>query len=100
MLPAADGREALRVCHEHPGTIHVLLTDMVMPAMPGIELAKKVLALRPETRIMCMSGYTDRPMEIDQLAPGVVLLQKPFKLSVLAQELRHILEGQPTAAQV
>ena len=97
VLPAADGREALRVCHEHPGTIHVLLTDMVMPAMPGIELAKKVRTLRPETRIMCMSGYTDRPMEIDQLAPGVVLLQKPFKLSTLAQELRNVLDHKPAA---
>jgi hypothetical protein len=98
VLPAADGREALRVCHEHQGTIHVLLTDMVMPAMPGIELARKVLALRPATRIMCMSGYTDRPMEVDKLAPGVVLLQKPFKLSTLAQELRNVLDHKPAAA--
>jgi FixJ family two-component response regulator len=65
---------------------------MVMPGMPGLELARKVLTLRPETRIMCMSGYTDRPLEIDELAPSPVLLQKPFKLRTLAQELRNVLD--------
>ena len=56
VLEAEDGEQALRVAEEHPGAIHVLLTDVVMPGINGKELAARVAALRPDTRMIFMSG--------------------------------------------
>ncbi|HMH75900.1 MAG TPA: response regulator, partial [Candidatus Udaeobacter sp.] len=58
VLEASDGQDAIRVAAEHPGPIHLLLTDVVMPQMSGPELAKRLVRSRPETKILCMSGYT------------------------------------------
>jgi CheY-like chemotaxis protein len=56
VLEAADGEQALRVAEEHPGAIQVLLTDVVLPGINGKELAARMVALRPETKMLFMSG--------------------------------------------
>jgi two-component system, cell cycle sensor histidine kinase and response regulator CckA len=79
VLTAADGPSALHLASEHPGTIHYLLTDVVMPYMLGNELARRLTAARPDTRVLYMSGYAE-PMLADRAsaAAQVRLLDKPF----------------------
>jgi len=92
VLQAASGAEALRLCEEHRGEIHLLLSDVVMPAMSGPELAERIANLHPEARVLCMSGYTD-----DSIARHGVLeaqfafLQKPFTPETLARRVREVL---------
>ena len=91
VLVASDGTEAERICEQRNGAIDLMLTDLVMPGMDGIELSKVVTARYPAMRIIYMSGYVDR--SIEGLSPGAVLLKKPFTLSALASTLRTVLES-------
>jgi two-component system, cell cycle sensor histidine kinase and response regulator CckA len=77
VLTAPDGPSALRLATEHRGTIHYLLTDVVMPHMPGNELARQLTAIRPDTRVLYMSGYAE-PMLANGTSTQVRLLDKPF----------------------
>ncbi|MEM1205624.1 MAG: response regulator [Acidobacteriota bacterium] len=92
ILEAVDGRDALRVAEDYSGTIHLLLTDVVMPNVNGPELARLLLEVRPETRLLFMSGYVGDgkvfPLSLVGSAP---LLQKPFRPAVLAEEVRSLL---------
>ncbi len=94
ILAAANGVEALSLKHK-PGTghIHLLFTDVVMPHMSGKELADRMQALSPHTRILFTSAYTENAI-VHQgvLDIGVALLQKPFTPSALAQNLRVVLD--------
>jgi PAS domain S-box-containing protein len=74
VLEAADGDEALSVARRYPGPIRLMLTDVIMPGMNGKELAARMAPVRPDTRVIYMSGYTDR-ISLDE---GAVLLEKPF----------------------
>src|SRR5262249_11381250 len=79
VLEAARGDEALRLCHDSARPIDLLLTDVVMPQMSGPELAKKIVELRPGTKVVYMSGYTDDALgHHGVLEPDIVLLPKPF----------------------
>jgi PAS domain S-box-containing protein len=90
VLAAGDGAEAIRVCERHHGTIDVILTDLVMPGVDGIELAKAMTTRYPDIRVLYMSGYTDRFVE--GFNAGTMLLQKPFTLAFLASKLRAVLD--------
>ena len=91
-LPASRGGEALAIAERHPGTIHLLLTDVVMPQMTGKELAARMKALRPGIRVLFMSGYTDEVLAgEDMLVPGAGYIQKPFSPAALAQKVREVL---------
>lgn len=92
VLEAGEGAEALRICQSHRGPIDLLVTDVIMPGMNGIELAKSVLAARPEIRIIYMSGYTDQTVDKGALAPGSLFLQKPCNLPVLARAIRKAMD--------
>ncbi len=94
VLTAANGVEALSVKHErNSGHIDLLFTDVVMPHMSGKELADRVLALYPDTKILFTSAYTENAI-VHQgvLNRGVDLLQKPFTPSALAHKLREVLD--------
>ena len=94
VLEAGDGEEALRVAGSHPGPIHLLLTDVIMPRLGGPELARRLQPLRPDMRILFMSGYTDGDISsYGGLGTETSLLQKPFQPIVLARRVRKVLEA-------
>jgi len=80
VLAACDGQEALRVFERHGSDIHLVLTDMVMPHMSGRELGEHLCRLRPDIKIIYMSGYTDDVLvRTGALGPGMSFLQKPLR---------------------
>jgi nitrogen-specific signal transduction histidine kinase len=93
VIETRHGREALQECERHSGPIPLLLTDVVLPQMSGRELAERLKALRPDIKVLYMSGYTDdailRHGVIDQ---ETAFLQKPFTTSVLARKVREVLD--------
>jgi len=91
VLSAAHGAEALELAQHEPH-IHVLLTDVVMPGMSGRELGEKLKIMRPEVKVLYMSGYTDNVIiHHGILKPGVSFLQKPFTQDTLARKIREVL---------
>lgn len=92
VLEARSGREAIEHAERHDGVIDAAVTDVVMPGMTGRELSERLASLRPEMRIMFMSGYADDAiMQHAVLDNGVVLLNKPFTPGKLLQKLREVL---------
>lgn len=92
VLEAPDGDSALEMARGHNGRIHALVTDVVMPGLSGRELSERVTRLRPEMRVLYMSGYTDQSaFRNGILDKGAELLQKPFGMSTLASKLREML---------
>jgi PAS domain S-box-containing protein len=94
VLPAADQKEALRLAREHPGEIHLLLTDVIMPGMNGRDLKDQILPLRPEIKCLFMSGYTANVIvHHGVLEEGINFIEKPFTRHSLAVKLRQVLTG-------
>jgi two-component system cell cycle sensor histidine kinase/response regulator CckA len=94
VLTASDGEEAMLVSAQHPGEIHLLLTDAVMPRMSGKMVAKNLLETRPELKVLCMSGYAeDVVAHQGVLEAGIYFLSKPFTSATLARKVRRVLEG-------
>ena len=93
VLCAADGPRALELAARHEGTIDLLVSDVVMPGMLGKELADRLTGVRPDTRVLYMSGYA-QPVLHSQgtLDPGVALLEKPFTADDLLVAVRRRLD--------
>ena len=93
VLEARNGAHGLELARRYNGKIHLLLTDVVMPQMSGRELAEKLAPLRPDTRILFMSGYTDDAVVANgTIAPGSDFIQKPFTPDALARKIRVLLD--------
>jgi CheY-like chemotaxis protein len=96
VLEAADGLEALTLIHDHPGPIDLLLTDVVMPRMSGHELVERARPVRPEMRVLYVSGYSEEAIARQgQLTEGVDLLAKPFTPGLLTAKIRELLDRTP-----
>ncbi len=93
VLEAVSAEEAEELAGKRNGNIDLLLTDVVMPAMSGRELAKRISARAPQTRVLYMSGYTDNVIaQGGVLEAGVSFLQKPFSPRALAAKVREVLD--------
>jgi len=93
VLTAHRAGEALVVCEKYTSPIHLVLTDVIMPQMSGRELADRLAQLRPELRVLYMSGYTDDVLnDNDALGAGRQLLRKPFTGELLLRKVRDVLD--------
>jgi PAS domain S-box-containing protein len=94
VIEAADGAVAMQIAVAHEGVIHLLLTDVIMPGMNGRELAQRISEIRPNVKVLYMSGYTENVVGRDgTLDAGVLLLQKPFSLRSLKSKVREVLDA-------
>jgi signal transduction histidine kinase/ActR/RegA family two-component response regulator len=92
-IQARNAGEALLIYEQHPRTIHLLLTDVVMPHMSGHELAERLLRAVPQLKVLFMSGYTENAVvHHGILDSGVAYLQKPIVPDVLARRVREVLD--------
>ena len=98
VLEAQNGEEALDVCNQHEGSIHLMVTDVVMPGMSGRELSDRIKPLCPEMKVLFMSGYTENAIaHYGVLEPGVNFIAKPFSQESLLRKVRQVLdEGRGT----
>jgi signal transduction histidine kinase len=94
VITAANGPAAIDIARHHPGEIHLLVTDVVMPQMLGKEVAERVTAIRPSIAVLFMSGYA-RPVLASQgrLDPNVALVEKPFSETDLMRQAGQVLTG-------
>jgi two-component system, cell cycle sensor histidine kinase and response regulator CckA len=98
VITAPDGGSALLLGERHAGPIHLLLTDVVMPGVSGLELARRLGELRPGVRVLYMSGYTEDTISHHGiLDAGVEFIQKPFAPEALARKVREVLDKAPAA---
>src|ERR1700722_13664321 len=101
VIEAADGAVAMQVAVAHDKVIHLLLTDVIMPGMNGRELAQRICEIRPNVKVLYMSGYTENVIGHNgTLDAGVRLLQKPFNLRDLKSIVREVLDATPTPPEV
>jgi PAS domain S-box-containing protein len=93
VIVATNGLDGLRAAEVHDAPIDVLLSDVVMPQMNGPQLAEQLLAQRPSTRVLLMSGFAEPILDSGgQLGEGVALIEKPFSAPVLLAKLAQVIE--------
>jgi CheY-like chemotaxis protein len=96
VLEASSGAKALDIAAAQVGPIALLITDVVMPGLQGQQLAKQLRAIRPEMRVLYVSGFTETSVvQQDVAGDGVAFLPKPYTAESLALAVRHLLDGQP-----
>jgi two-component system cell cycle sensor histidine kinase/response regulator CckA len=94
VLEARSGEQALELDHLFPGPVDLLLSDVVMPHMPGRQLAETLVGRRPRMKVLFMSGYTENSIvHHGILDKDVSFLQKPFTPDTLARKVREVLDG-------
>ena len=92
VIPAGSAKEAIRLEAEFPGTIDLLLSDVRMRNVSGASLAKRLKELRPQMRVMLMSGYPGGALLV--LNYGWYYIEKPFVASVLVSKIKDVLRGE------
>ena len=89
VLDAFSSQDALDLAKEYPGTIDLLVSDVIMPGLRGPDLHRQILEFQPDIQVLFMSGYAEGLAEM-QLPPGALFLQKPFRFSSLLTSLRQL----------
>jgi PAS domain S-box-containing protein len=98
VLEARSGAEAVDLCSRHRGTIHLMLTDVVMPGMSGVELSKRLAPMQPGMMVLFMSRYTaDAIVHQGILESGIMFIQKPFSMDSLTHKVRAVLGSGATS---
>jgi DNA-binding response OmpR family regulator len=93
VIKAADAYDAIHLSRQHPGSIEMLVTDVVMPKMSGPQLARQLLPQRPDMNVLYLSGHTDNAVaHHGVLEPGVEFLAKPFSQDALLKKIRNLLD--------
>jgi CheY-like chemotaxis protein len=94
VLEAAHGEEAIQLAETYQETIHLLLSDLVLPGISGRRLAARLGALKPGIKLLYMSGYpAETVVQHGVLDPGTAFIQKPFPPGALARKVREVLDG-------
>jgi len=96
VLLARRGVEAQETIQKFKGEIALVVTDVIMPGMNGVELAQRLVAERPQMKVLFMSGYTNNAIaQSGVLQAGIAFIQKPFSPAALADKIRQVLDGSP-----
>lgn len=111
VLQAGNGQEALAICKQHPGPIHILVTDLLLPpkklqlkegqfaqpSLNGLEVMKQIMKLRPQIRVILMSAHSDEELKKVGVFKkgGIPFLQKPFKPEILLEKVFETLASPP-----
>ena len=99
VLEATRGEEAIRMCKTHKESIELAVVDVVMPEMSGPDLVRQIARLRPQMRVLYISGYTDEAIVHHGIQnSGAAFLQKPFVPDALARKVREVLDARNTRA--
>jgi len=99
VLEATRGEEALRLCRRHQSEIDLSVVDVVMPEMSGPDLVRQLTSLKPNMRVLYISGYTDEAIiHHGILSSGAAFLQKPFLPDVLVRKVREVLDTRTSSA--
>ncbi|MFN7992986.1 MAG: response regulator [Bryobacteraceae bacterium] len=93
VLEARDGQAALEICESEAASLHLVLTDLVMPHMSGGELACRLAHMRPDLRILFMSGYPQEPLVQRLGRDRAIFIQKPFTSVTLVEAIRRTLDA-------
>jgi two-component system cell cycle sensor histidine kinase/response regulator CckA len=93
VLPAGNGVQALDLVEEHrEWDIHLLITDVLMPQMGGLELAKRLRAFSPRTKVLFCSGHSEATVMHNANAGGFSFMEKPYSVATLTNKVRELLE--------
>jgi two-component system cell cycle sensor histidine kinase/response regulator CckA len=98
VVEAESGTDALRLCGNRDLEIHLMVTDVVMPQMSGPELVARATAVRPDLKVLYVSGFTDQPIVHEDVLKGAAFLQKPFSPDALAWRVREVLDARADRA--
>ena len=92
ILAAQNPEEAIHISETHPGPIHLMVTDVILPGISGPQLASHLSPIRPEMKVLYVSGYTDDTIVgHGVLEPGLAFLQKPFSPKTLARKVGEVI---------